>query len=233
MIIPELILQYTIKSIVDLINEDWDSTEKKEDTILYDLFYKDDNGFPMVMNKFNYLDQAKSIFLRSSGDPRKLQVTVGYNIERNGLPTIHILLPQENESDKGIGMGAGYQPDFIDEEEGIFSETFTNVFKSTYNLMITSDNSSEAILIYHALKNVLFSIFEHFELMGLRDPKFGGQDLQFNNDLVPPTVFHRNLLISFFYETTVKSILRQKLIKSLSIVGTPFPPIEGSFNLSK
>lgn len=231
MIIPEIILQYTIKSVLDLINDDWDGAVKKEDTILYSMFYKDDNGFPLVMNKFNYLDQAKAIFLRSVGDPRKLQVSVGYNLERSGLPTIHILLPNEVEDQKGIGMGAGYQDDFEDQEQGVWAESFTNVFKSTYNLMITSDNSSEAVLIYHTLKNVLFSVFEHLELMGLRDPKFGGQDLQFNNDLVPPTTFHRNLLLTFFYESTVKSIFNQKFIKNMQFVGTPFPVINNQYDI--
>ena len=49
----------------------------------------------------------------------------------------------------------------------------------------------------------------------MRDPSFAGQDLQFNNELVPPTVFHRNLILSFFYESTVSSILKQKVARGI------------------
>jgi len=219
MLIPEVILNYTVKTAIEIINLDWESNTDKTKTILYDLLGKDDNGFKLQLNKFNYFEQGQSIFLKSKGESRRLQVTLGYNIERVGLPTIHILLPQENEKEKGLGMGEGYQDYEIDEIEGTYKRNFTNVYDSTYSLMITSDNSSEVSLIYHVLKSVLFCSFEHLEHMGIRDPKFGGQDLQFANDLVPTTVFHKNLTIQMFYETTVNELLSQKLARSLTFEG--------------
>jgi len=220
MLIPELVLQSTVKSLIDLLQSDWLANSDKTKTILYDLFNKDDNGTLMVLNKFNYFDQARDIFIKNNGESRRLQVVLGYNLERMGLPTVHILLPNESEGDVGIGMGQGYLDPEFDTDSGTYKRNFTNVFNSTYNLMITSDNSSEVVLIYHALKNLFTAVFEHFELMGLRNIKFGGADLQFNNELVPPTVFHRNLSVSFFYESSVNELLTNKIINNFIFTGT-------------
>lgn len=221
MLIPENIIYHNLVNTIALLKEDWETNGDKTKTILYDLFYKDDNGIVMSYNRFDYLKQAEHIFVSSQQvtSSRKLMVTMGYNVQRAALPTVHILLPNENKHDVGIGMGQGYQDDVIVDDK--IKTTYTNVSKATYNLMITSDNSSEVVLIYHALKNIMFASFAAYELRGLRDIEFGGQDLQFTNDLVPPEVFHRNLTITFFYESHVRSLNSEDLVKKICFKGTP------------
>lgn len=218
MLIPENIIYYNIRSLLKLIQEDWE--ENKADTtktILYDLFNKDDNGLEMKINRFDYLKQAEHIFIQSTKaeSSRGLKVTMGYNLQRAGLPTIHILLPNESKYEVGLGMGEGYQDGVVDPDTGTYKTKFTNVQKATYNLMITSDNSSELVLMYHGLKNLMFATFAAFELRGLRDIEFGGQDVQLDSELMPDTVFHRNLTVSFFYESSVSGLTTEKIIKKL------------------
>ena len=104
MLIPEVILMYTVKSLIDVINKDWTDNTDPTKTILYDLFYKDDNGYPLVLNKFNYFEQAKNLFITDKNKQRQLVVTMGYNLERKGLPTIHILLPDEQQDEVTVDV---------------------------------------------------------------------------------------------------------------------------------
>lgn len=223
MIIPENIIYHNIRSILAYVKKDYEEHTDETKTILYSLFKEDDNGMEMQFNRFNYLEQAKSLFVSSpqATKSRNFLVTMGYNTQRNGLPTIHILLPNESKFEVGIGMGAGYMDDEVCEEENTVKEVFTNVQKATYSLMITSDNSSEVVLMYHALKSMMFATFTAFAHRGLRDLEFGGQDIQFNNELVPPEVFHRNLTLTFFYESSVASFVAEKLVENMLFCGTP------------
>jgi hypothetical protein len=55
----------------------------------------------------------------------------------------------------------------------------------------------------------------------LRDVKFGGQDLQFSNEFMPPEVFHRGISLAFFYESSVNALVREKLVVSIAVDNTP------------
>lgn len=217
MLVPEIVLYNIVASLFSLVNKDYQDSVDKEDTILMRLLNKDDNCGQLQIGNFNYKEQAKNVFLKSASEARKLQITIGYNLERAHLPTIHIILPSESSDSKGIGYGEGYIPYEVNEVEGTFYKKFTDVYRSSYSLMITSDNANEVVMIYHVLKNLFVSIFEVFEKEGLRDIKFSGQDLQFNNELMPTTIFHRNLSIDFFYETTVLSLQAEDLIRKFNI----------------
>ncbi len=216
MLIPENVIYFNLKSLLDLIKHDFE-TEELEKTILYDLLKIDDNGMELKLHRFNYLEQAKSLFVDSQKgtSSRGFKVTMGYNTQRQGLPTVHILLPNESKYEVGIGNGEGYQDQIIDEDNDTVKTRFTNVQRATYNLMITSDNSSEVVLAYHVLKNLMFAAFPAFELRGLRNVEFGGQDVQFNNELMPDTIYHRNLTMTFFYESHVSSLMVEKLVTNL------------------
>lgn len=223
MIIPEVIIYHNVNSLFALIKKDYEDATDKEKTIISRLFSKDDNGIDLIYNRFNYKEQAIKLFVTNQQPniSRRLEITVGYNTQRAGLPTIHITLPDEQFDQVGIGMGEGYQDSTIDEDDGTVISNYTGVFKTNYNLIITSDNSSEALLIYHTLKNLMVAAFPAFELRGLRDIKVGGQDLNFQNDMIPSEIFHRNLSLSFFYESTVDSLQINNLAYKIVADGYP------------
>lgn len=225
MIIPEIILERTLKTIIAIINDDWKQrgVKKPESTILYDIFGLDDNGHELSYSNFNYLEQAKSILLKDNNYSRKLEVSFGYNQNRANMPTIHILLPNESTEDRSIGFDQDDDEEvgFDNDDEMEYKEVFHHPFSAVYNLMITSDNSNEVILMYNFFKYMLISMFEHIELLGLRKLKFGGQDLQLSNDLnMNPGVFHRNLMLSFTYDNKIKSVDTQTRIHKLIAKGS-------------
>ena len=70
MLIPEVILYHTVNSIFALVKKDYEdnmakTTPTPELSILYDLFKKDDNGYDLKMNRFDYYEQAKKLFVDS------------------------------------------------------------------------------------------------------------------------------------------------------------------------
>lgn len=229
MLVPEVILYHTLNSVIALLKSDYEQYVDKSQTILWGLLKTDDMGMELQMNRFNYYDVGVALFVTNQAPniARKLEVSVGYNHLRAGMPTIHIMLPSETKQENGLGNGEGYMDTVqFPEDETItpntqFKRNFTNVTESNYNLVITSDNSSETVLLYHVLKNTLFAAFEAFEFRGLRDVKFGGQDLQFSNEFMPPDVFHRGISLAFFYESSVNALVREKLVVSIAVDNTP------------
>jgi hypothetical protein len=81
--------------------------------------------------------------------------------------------------------------------------------------MITSDNSSEVMIVYYWLKAMFLLFHEELELLGLRNLNHSGQDINLQQDLAPPNIFHRNLSLAFDYESSVKMKIDMQLINSI------------------
>jgi hypothetical protein len=202
MIIPEVILYNTFIGLLDMFTTDWSNKGDKTTTMLYDMFHVDDNNQPIKITTYDYYVQAQAILLRNSTSPKKLEFFIGYNLQRAANPTVHILLPSDN---RGKMDTIGDQQSIATVIQG--SEQIESKGKSTsctYHLMITSDNSSEVLVIYYFLKAVIEVYIEHFELSGLQDLSFSGADINVQQDLTPAGIFHRNLSLSFNYVSTNK-----------------------------
>lgn len=214
-LMPELVIYRTLNSILDIVRND-SANRAEEDTILYHYFGLDQCKNPMEWESFNYYKQAKELFTQQN----KIQVNLGYNLEVSDIPCIHIMLP--NESGKPLGLGAdenyvGYAKQSNDDRHR--QAIFTENFDATYNLVITSPNTLEVILIYNFLKASLISLHAHLGLSGLLLPKISGQDIQLQSDLVPANIFHRALGLAFTYEVHVPDIMRSRLIKDFKVTG--------------
>lgn len=212
-ILPEIILYNGLKTILKVVKDDF-SNNQLQDTILYACFAKDENDKDIQIENFNYLEQSIAIFANKN---KELEISLGYNMQVSGQPHIHILLPSEQGKNLLIGASENYQPDLQRNNGEELAEQFSNSYDATYQLMITSENSSEAVLIYHFLKAMMLSLYYHFELSGLRDPKWSGQDVSIQQDLIPAHIFHRALGVSFWYEITIPNLITKKLIKGINL----------------
>lgn len=214
-LMPELIIYKTLKAIFKIVRDDF-RERSLEDTILYHLFAIDECGEEVAWEKFNYFDQAKQLFI---DNPESVQINLGYNMEVSSVACIHIMLPNETGRPFGIGGDENYIGSAAQTEEGIHQAIFTELFDATYNLIITSENTLEVLIIYHFLKGALISLHAHLGLSGLRLPKISGQDIQLQADLVPTHLFHRALGLSFVYEVHIPDIMRKRLIKDFKVTG--------------
>lgn len=212
-IVPEVIIYNLLNSILKLVKDDF-AKESEEDTILYDFFAKGENNQDLAFENFNFLYQAKEIFIEKTPS-----INIGYNLEVAAMPSVHILLPSENGNNLMIGADEGYQ-DFKQKSDGTsFKKIFTQSFESVYNLLITSENSMQVIMLYNFLKYCLISLNAELELAGLRLPKLSGQDLNMQSNLIPTHIYHRSLLFSFLYEINVESLFYEKFIKNFKVTG--------------
>lgn len=209
---PEIILYKTLISIFKIVQQDYIDNNDETKTILYNFFGIDENLDALQFEEFNFLEQAKQIFVNKIP-----QVNLGYNLEVANQGCIHILLPNEQGQPLAIGADENYQQYIEDDEK--FKEVFSQRFDSTYNILITSENYFEVILIYNLLKSSILALNYHFELAGLRLPKVSGSDLNIQSDLVPTHIFHRSIMLNFFYELNVSNFFYKNLVKNFRISG--------------
>lgn len=207
---PELILYDFIKTVQKIFKEDFNENLDKNDTLLNHLFKNDRNGVNISLESYEYLKQAERILITKGFD-----VNIGYNTEVSKMGCVHILLPSESSQPTGIGGNDGYQ----DELEFLngFSPVFSQSFGTTYNLLISSENSLEVLMIYNFLKASFLSMHEHLELYGFQNLKMSGNDIQMQQDLVPTNIYHRSLTISFDYEMIIPNFYKTKLANDFKI----------------
>jgi hypothetical protein len=195
--VPEIILIKTVNQFLDYLTADAESVVDESQSLIYQLFYNDDNGERIVLSSNDWYVQAKSILLRNSENPRRLEINMGYNLNRINSPTIHILLPSQNKG-RIDSINQDESELFLNEGD---DETLYNTkeisFSTMYNLMITSENISEVNIIYYALHYLFVAFHDHFEISGFLNLKCSGQDVNVQNDMVPPNIYHKNFLISF------------------------------------
>jgi hypothetical protein len=193
-IIPETIILDTLKKILKLIRLNYlANISTPSNSFLYKLL--SDGGF----ERFKYFENAVKIFNTKPEDPRHLDVNLFFNFQKQGTPTIHITLPSENQKNNSLGLGLGTF-DAIEEQEGD-RDVLNRRYSAAYNLVITSDNSNEVVLIYHIIKSFIITANQHFTHFGLENLNISGRDLQINSNNVPANLFMRSLGIGLEYNT--------------------------------
>ena len=211
-VLPEVIIYNALESIIKFIRKDLSEQENEQDTILYRMLGKNSDGKEMKMNRWNFFRQAKKIF----SDKGNLSVNFGYNFEIAKIISLHIILPSEEAAESAIGQDEGYE-DEVDGDK--LQQYFTQNFHSNYQVMITSNNESEVLTVYHILKSMLIMIIPHLEIMGLRLNKISGNDVMFRDELMPNGTFHKVINLNFNYELKVPQILRKDIIKGIVFDG--------------
>lgn len=205
---PDIILCRTLESIVKLLREDLIANSKSdEETILYKIIGVDEEEKPLKWNFVNFYKQAKKIIL----DENNLSVNFGYNLETSTPICMHIILPSE-QGKMCIGADEGYLSER--DKEGNYQLYHTEMYDTTYQIMITSTNSTEVTIVYHIIKSMLLMLVDQIDLMGLRNPTLSGNDIVMQDDLTPVPIFHRVLNVSFTYEHNVPKLIKDNIAKS-------------------
>lgn len=219
MTIPEIILFKIMTTFQEIVAEDyneWPENEKQK-SMLSNMFSVDDNGDTMKLGTYDYFKQSVAIFTKDSENARNLEISIGYNTQRLSLPTVHILLPAESRGKfDSIGMSEGADIHFETEQDSMITTKY-KTFSSTYHLMITSDNSSEVLTIYYWLRAMFMLFSDHLNLKGLLNLQFSGADIQLTQEYVPNTIFHRNLSLSFDFESKVRIRLPKNLMTKFNV----------------
>lgn len=196
-LIPELSLFRIIEGLIDHIKVDWESTANKPDTMIYQVF----NG--LLHDKKDYYQQAIDLFTRKIDHPRKVSARLFFDAERAKVPTIHITMPADSDGENSIGVGESGMPESMLEGATSLTPIYERRFDTTFQIICTSDNHSEVLIMYHMLRAGLISIFDTISLQGLENAKMSGQELRIKSDLVPENIFMRGIGITSSYEVKV------------------------------
>ena len=215
-LLPEFVIQRTLVTIVKMLRDDLEENKGDEtQSLLYKILGLDEQGQALKLNLYDVFKQAKKIVQTK----QNLSVNFRYNQEVANIISMHILLPSEQGS-MTIGADEGYLEDDVFDDDGNkigVQQYYTQTYESTYQIMITSNNSAEVNVVYNILKSMLLMLVPHLELMGLRLPTLSGNDIVMQDDLVPVPIFHKVLNLSFKYEHNVPKLTQERIAKQFYV----------------
>ena len=214
--IPEVTIFNALKDVLAFLKEEGIDTSNHPGTSWIERIFRGNK-----INSFDMVKEAKAILLTES--TRRVYIGVGYNMERasNG-PCIHIITPslQSAGSGNAIGFDRDYVPSFTEYPNSKKYHSFTRRFSHTINLLITAPNMNEVLLLFYFLTGVFVANHDRFaNFLGTELITVGGQDISFQQDLVPMNIFHRNFTISFDFDITVDQMIEEVSIENFSIDG--------------
>lgn len=214
-IVPEIIIRDTVQKTLELIKQDYNNNVNEQNTILYKLLADQKLG------RYGLFEQAKSIFIKQDSDPRKISVNVMFNRDKIGPPAIHITLPSEDEVNQTLGIGEGELEYFHNADDELeYRRTFNKRFRASFNIVVTSDNVNEVILMYYVIRALFIGVLEQFYGYCMYNFKISGRDLMLSPDIVPTHIFMRSLGISFEYETGATEFNINDYLKNVNFEGT-------------
>lgn len=210
--IPEYSIYKFVNAGIKHIQDDYEKAKSKESSFLYRAF----NG--IKIGNFDYYEQAKSIVVDKSEQSKELSVFIGKNIQRNPVPSIHIILPNENEGEiNSMGFGHGNLDDFINEDNETFTDynrVYSRSFECTYNLLIVGNSINECNLIYRLLQYIFIAYNQEMSAEGFVNLRMSGQDIDLEGGGFPEKLYSRGLALTFNYEISVPSFASNMYFKN-------------------
>jgi len=222
-LLPEVVLYDTLSNIVSFLRNDLKNSGDDTKSYLYKILGLDENGKDIKINLYNFFVQAKKMILNE----QNLTVNFGYNQSVAKIISLHIILPNERATST-IGEDEGYITENLLDKDGKVigvQNYLSQMYESTYQILISSMNSVEINVIYDILKSMLLVLVPQLELAGFRTPTFSGNDIVMQDDLAEVPIFHKVLNITFKYEHIVPLINNDEFAKMFKIV---LRPIENS-----
>lgn len=225
--IPEIIIYNTLKGLLNFLKLDYNN----QSDVSYSYLYKLLAG--ISIDKYDYFAQAEAVFITAIDDPRDIQVNMMLNMQTSRFPSIHVTIPSEsyNTGGNGIGIDQNFETIIYNDQTQSNSDTFTRNTLANYNLVITSNNSNEVVLIYHVLKHLLYAAQNHLEISGLQNFKVGGQDLQIMQDMDNKSVYFRALTLGFSYDSSTIALYANPYLNTVTFAShvvnelTPANPV--------
>lgn len=189
-----------LKKLVDgFLNwavNDYINHVNKSETWLYEAF------FHLQVPQFEVYTQLVDLLTRDIEDPRKVETRLMFDPSRAESPTIHIHMPQEEPHEGNlVGMGFG---GLLSADTSQFSGNHMKFFGSTYDIIVTSNNQMEVILLYEFLKRIFIAGSDSLD-HNFAKFEISGKELMYDNTLMPD-VFYRAISLNIIDPITVPTI---------------------------
>lgn len=218
MIVPEFIIHNTIEGLIQFLRDNYDAATDKTTSYLYLLTTS------TQFERYNFFDQAVTVLITNDMEStRYLQVDLGFNKVRDAAPSIYITMPSESPFNSGIGGSQAEElltENIVDEDDVVTGvnqrSQFRHAYSATYDVVITSNNTNELLMLYHILKGLLKAAEGHLALSGLRNMKIAGQDLQPYMQEIPNSMYVRAIRLTFDYETETPDFYIHKYLTTMT-----------------
>jgi len=205
-------LKNLTESLLDFVKQDYEDhviAGTSEESFLLRSFDEDD-----VADGIDYKELAVEIFTRNDLENRKVEVKLMFDRERATLPTIHVREPAKN---KGLTDAIGYiDEELIEDADGSFHEQRRRSFGSQFELMITSANRHEVLIIEEVLMGLLIGAHD---TLALANPfyqfNFTVKELIANNELVPNPLFIKAIGVNVSYDKTFQDLSTNNLLNKI------------------
>lgn len=163
------------------------------------------------MDGILYKDLAIEIFTRTDLEQRKIDTRLMFDLDRAPLPTIHVREPAKS---KGKTDAIGYTSEELYENlDGSFQEQRRRSFASQYELMATSMNRHEVIIIEEVMTALLVGAQD---TLALANPfytfDFSVKELIANNELIPNPLFIKSIGLQVNYNKTYPDLSSNQML---------------------
>lgn len=151
----------------------------------------------LSLDGYDFAENAKAIFLKGGEAERHVETHLFFNFNRANLPTIHLNLPSESMGgDNGLMWG-------VEDMEAVCEQSSFKITDKTYNskfnLIFTSSNTFEVLIMYYVIKSMIQGNIELLENNGLRNAKISGSDIIFNEGFMPQGIYSRAISLDCIY----------------------------------
>lgn len=207
-----------IQALLDFVRQDYTdnvAAGTEQESFLYRVMQENET------EEFDFWQLAKTLIQRDDSDSRKLEVRLMFDPTRAPLPTIFV---REPSTSKGKSDSLGYiTGDLFVNESGGIQEERRRTFFSNYQLMITSANQYETIVLKYLILSLLVGAQD--TLIGLdsegnyENPFYNfnfvaGEQIA-NSDLIPNPLFIQTVDIQSDYEFNVPDLSENQLLGSI------------------
>lgn len=202
--LPTIELKKLLDALIQWVADDYDNLTDKTESWLYKVFYGNTSG------GFDFYTQAVELVNRDAGNPRRLETRLTFDKDRAELPTVFITVPGESK-DGPNAMSMNSDSDYYENaENNTFKYPYERHFKGNFDLMITSGNSIESLLVYELLMCLFIAAADSLNsLYTLFD--YSGKDLMPNRSVTNYNLFIKTISLTLTYKREVPSIVTQPI----------------------
>lgn len=227
--IPDIKLFEIVKSCVKALREEHAlNGGTPSNTILWHLLNPTKQA---DTSKYKWYEQAVEIFItRDKNHDKYLDTRLFFDRERASIPTLHIMMSGEDKGKDGIGGDLGYNDAQVigTSQRPVLNKQFA----MNANIIVTTDNPFETVIIYSVIKAMLISLNTHIQLFGFINPIISGRDIQLSQEVAPAGIYSRAINFHASYELSVPEVALSKIgqfvfIQMQNIDGQTVTPVIG------
>lgn len=208
--IPILKVKKFVDLLIAFIKTDYDSAVDKNDSFLYRVLSDNrDNGWDFYLN-------AVEVFTRDGQDSRKLETRLMFDRSRAGLPTIHVREPAKNNG--GYDNIGFLSNTYTTNPDLTVSDNVRKTFASNFELMITSGNSLECVMIQEVIESAMLASISTLTIPFFELVDFNARELIMNDDLERNMLFIKTIGLNVKYEKeSIPTLYNNQNIKIIQI----------------